>query len=118
MALAPEPHHVLLSHDRKLKIDAPGVRLSRRPSTGSRFQHPFRRAVPTRVRCGCRAPKTTAHSSGGLEMSDQSLGSTTPAPPVDPRRWWALVVIAIAQLMVILDSTVVNIALPSAQRAL
>ncbi|HST81875.1 MAG TPA: MFS transporter [Kineosporiaceae bacterium] len=39
-------------------------------------------------------------------------------PPVDPRRWWALVVIAIAQLMVILDSTVVNIALPSAQRAL
>src|ERR1700735_4430986 len=32
-------------------------------------------------------------------------------------RWLILVIVAIAQLMVILDSTVVNIALPSAQRA-
>ncbi|MFF9621861.1 MFS transporter [Streptomyces griseosporeus] len=31
------------------------------------------------------------------------------------RRWWALVVIALAQLMVVLDMTIVNIALPSAQ---
>ncbi|MET8246022.1 MFS transporter [Streptomyces sp. NPDC005202] len=36
----------------------------------------------------------------------------------DPRRWWGLVVIALAQLMVVLDATIVNIALPSAQRAL
>ncbi|MFH8556949.1 MFS transporter [Streptomyces celluloflavus] len=36
----------------------------------------------------------------------------------DPRRWWGLVVIALAQLMVVLDSTIVNIALPSAQREL
>jgi EmrB/QacA subfamily drug resistance transporter len=35
-----------------------------------------------------------------------------------PRRWWALVIIALAQLMVVLDSTIVNIALPSAQRDL
>jgi EmrB/QacA subfamily drug resistance transporter len=34
------------------------------------------------------------------------------------RRWWILAILAIAQLMVVLDSTVVNIALPSAQRAL
>jgi EmrB/QacA subfamily drug resistance transporter len=39
------------------------------------------------------------------------------AAPVD-RRWLVLVVVAIAQLMVVLDSTVVNIALPSAQREL
>ena len=32
----------------------------------------------------------------------------------DPRRWFALFVIAIAQLMVILDSSIVNIALPHA----
>ena len=32
------------------------------------------------------------------------------------RRWLILVVIAIAQLMVVLDATIVNIALPSAQR--
>ena len=33
----------------------------------------------------------------------------------DPRRWLALGVIAIAQLMIILDASIVNIALPSAQ---
>jgi EmrB/QacA subfamily drug resistance transporter len=36
----------------------------------------------------------------------------------DPRRWWGLVFIALAQLMVVLDATIVNIALPSVQRAL
>ncbi|WP_329118252.1 MFS transporter [Streptomyces sp. NBC_01465] len=35
--------------------------------------------------------------------------------PPDPRRWWGLVVIGVAQLMVVLDMTIVNIALPSAQ---
>jgi EmrB/QacA subfamily drug resistance transporter len=34
------------------------------------------------------------------------------------RRWWILAVIGISQLMVILDGTVVNIALPTAQHAL
>jgi EmrB/QacA subfamily drug resistance transporter len=36
----------------------------------------------------------------------------------NPRRWVALAVIAIAQLMVVLDATIVNIALPSAQHDL
>ncbi|MFC0600354.1 MFS transporter [Streptomyces palmae] len=40
------------------------------------------------------------------------------APHVDPRRWKALVFIALAQLMVVLDATIVNIALPHAQEAL
>ena len=31
------------------------------------------------------------------------------------RRWWTLTTVALAQLMVVLDATVVNIALPSAQ---
>ena len=34
------------------------------------------------------------------------------------RRWWILSVVGLAQLMVVLDATIVNIALPSAQRAL
>jgi len=34
------------------------------------------------------------------------------------RRWWILAVLGVAQLMVILDSTIVNIALPTAQHAL
>src|SRR6266705_4996669 len=40
-----------------------------------------------------------------------------PLAPAD-RRWLILVVVAIAQLMVVLDATIVNIALPSAQQAL
>ncbi len=48
-------------------------------------------------------------------MSSATQGR--PAAPAD-RRWLVLVVVAVAQLMVVLDSTVVNIALPSAQRAL
>jgi EmrB/QacA subfamily drug resistance transporter len=44
-----------------------------------------------------------------------------PARPTavpDPRRWLILGTVGLAQLMVVLDATVVNIALPSAQRAL
>ncbi len=37
---------------------------------------------------------------------------------LDPNRWRALGVIAIAQLMVVLDASIVNIAIPSAQRDL
>ncbi|ONI91418.1 hypothetical protein ALI22I_08625 [Saccharothrix sp. ALI-22-I] len=37
---------------------------------------------------------------------------------LDPRRWGALAVIAAAQLLIVLDSSVVNIALPSAQAEL
>jgi EmrB/QacA subfamily drug resistance transporter len=36
----------------------------------------------------------------------------------DPRRWFALITIALAQLMVVLDASIVNIALPHAQVAL
>jgi EmrB/QacA subfamily drug resistance transporter len=42
------------------------------------------------------------------------------SPGLEPgrRRWLILAVIGVAQLMVVLDATIVNIALPSAQRAL
>ena len=36
----------------------------------------------------------------------------------DPKRWRALGVIAVAQLMIVLDATIVNVALPTAQRDL
>ncbi|KHD77777.1 Puromycin resistance protein pur8 [Actinoplanes utahensis] len=38
-----------------------------------------------------------------------------PATGREAGRWWALVVLALAQLMVVLDATIVNIALPTAQ---
>jgi len=47
---------------------------------------------------------------------DAGPGTSAPAP--DPKRWLALGVIAIAQLMVVLDASIVNIALPSAARDL
>jgi len=49
-------------------------------------------------------------------MSD--VNSISGAAPEDQRRWLILGVIGIAQLMVVLDATIMNIALPSAQRAL
>src|SRR5947207_1448805 len=50
-------------------------------------------------------------------VSAATGGRDTTTPPAS-RRWLALAVTAIAQLMVVLDATVVNIALPSAQKAL
>ncbi|GAB2847157.1 MFS transporter [Actinoallomurus bryophytorum] len=41
-----------------------------------------------------------------------------PPEPVVHRRWVALLFICLAQLMIVLDATIVNIALPSAQRDL
>jgi hypothetical protein len=40
----------------------------------------------------------------------RAAGPAAAAP--DPRRWWILVVIAVAQLMIVLDATIMNIALP------
>ncbi|GAA3880789.1 MFS transporter [Leifsonia kafniensis] len=37
------------------------------------------------------------------------------APSSSPNRWWALVVLSLTQLVVVLDGTIVNIALPQAQ---
>jgi EmrB/QacA subfamily drug resistance transporter len=42
----------------------------------------------------------------------------TPEVPADPRRWRALLVLALVQIMLVLDMTVVNVALPSVQREL
>ena len=39
-------------------------------------------------------------------------------PAAADRRWWVLGVVGLAQLMVVLDATIVNIALPSAQQEL
>ena len=46
---------------------------------------------------------------GAIEVSQGGL---------DPNRWRALAVIAIASLMIVLDASIINLALPSAQKAL
>jgi MFS family permease len=43
---------------------------------------------------------------------------TVSAATIHQRRWWTLTVVSLATLMVALDATVINIALPRAQLAL
>src|ERR1700744_3462014 len=61
-------------------------------------------------------------TQGTSAGSDVGGGAKRPRRPsvVDSpnHRWWVLGVVALAQLMVVLDATIVNIALPSAQAAL
>jgi EmrB/QacA subfamily drug resistance transporter len=55
-------------------------------------------------------------SEPAVVVSERAGPSGVAAGPA--RRWWILGVVGLAQLMVVLDATIVNIALPSAQRAL
>jgi EmrB/QacA subfamily drug resistance transporter len=69
-----------------------------------------------------QVPASTMNSTGAPAHTPTSPArGPAPAPEVagpDPRRWLILAVVALAQLMVVLDATIVNIALPSAQHAL
>jgi len=79
-----------------------------------------------------RVPTGGRHLTGGTDERPVAAASAEPTPtaaapapragaPHDQhhaRRWLVLGVVAVAQLMVVLDATIVNIALPSAQRAL
>ncbi|MCF2525627.1 MFS transporter [Yinghuangia soli] len=49
-------------------------------------------------------------------MSQTVLDKPTPASSeASSKRWWVLVIVSIAQLMVVLDATIVTVALPDAQ---
>ncbi|QIQ04159.1 MFS transporter [Streptomyces liangshanensis] len=72
---------------------------------------------PTNADPGAKDPAPSDPAPSDPGPTDPGA-TPVPADEPDPRRWWALAVIATAQLMVVLDATIVNIALPSAQRAL
>src|SRR5690242_9409984 len=57
---------------------------------------------------------------GGTQMTSVSSPHAGAAelPAADPRRWKALAVLALVQFMLILDVTVVNVALPNIQKDL
>jgi MFS family permease len=57
-------------------------------------------------------------STSASQRESATIASSSQPDGAYNRRWLALGVIAIAQLMVVLDTSIVNIALPSAQRAL
>ncbi|MEU9338492.1 MFS transporter [Streptomyces sp. NPDC048290] len=56
------------------------------------------------------APTDLAVDAPSLNKRSAPAGTAA-----SPHRWWILAVVAVAQLMVTLDATIVNIALPSAQ---
>jgi EmrB/QacA subfamily drug resistance transporter len=60
-------------------------------------------------------PRGDTVSDPTIPTEDVRDGATGSAVGLDPKRWQALAVIAVAQLMIILDASIVNIALPSAQ---
>jgi MFS family permease len=53
-----------------------------------------------------------------VDVTNPESEATSVNSRAESRRWLILAVIGIAQLMVVLDLTIMNIALPSAQRAL
>mgnify|MGYP003658860911 CR=1 FL=1 len=50
-----------------------------------------------------------------VSQTSSSANGVQPAAAPSTRRWWTLATVGLAQLMVVLDATVVNIALPAAQ---
>src|ERR1700712_3269588 len=53
---------------------------------------------------------TAGSATASIVTAEQS-----PEERAHARRWWILATLALAQVMVVLDSTIVNIALPTAQ---
>ena len=62
------------------------------------------------------AAEPTAVEPAAVETAGAETAAAAEAP--DSKRWWSLVIIGLSQLMIVLDITVVTIALPSAQRDL
>ena len=46
------------------------------------------------------------------------VSASAPPSPADSRRWATLAIVCLAQLMIVLDVTIVNVALPSIQQDL
>ncbi len=79
-------------------------------------------ATDVRLRC---EEATLSVAPGRCRQGESEMSSAGEAVPADsgvdgpdPRRWGVLAVVVVAQLMVVLDASIVTIALPSAQRAL
>ncbi|AZP22707.1 DHA2 family efflux MFS transporter permease subunit [Streptomyces aquilus] len=59
-----------------------------------------------------------SQNSTGARGDTATVSALPPAESPPRHRWWILAIIGLAQLMVVLDATIVNIALPSAQQDL
>jgi EmrB/QacA subfamily drug resistance transporter len=52
------------------------------------------------------------------QTETSAFGQSRPAEPPDPRRWWALAVLCLSVVVIVLDNTILNVALPSIVRDL
>jgi MFS family permease len=60
----------------------------------------------------------TMHVMSRKEMRNRETAYTTSQRTTPSRRWLALAVLGIVQFMIVIDNTIVNVALPSIQRDL
>jgi EmrB/QacA subfamily drug resistance transporter len=97
---------------RRVRV-GPQVRSHFNPSSTKRGNRQTQRAVGGVARCPERAPMTTL-----MTLEHPAEDEAPPHGANYGRRWWILGVLGLAQTMVILDSTIVNIALPTAQHDL
>src|SRR5689334_3243174 len=79
-------------------------------------------ACPGRCRCWCRSPAEHPqpgpaalrhYGSVTSQISEESRPAAEPEEAPDPRRWKALAVCLAGGFMVLLDISIVNVALPS-----
>src|SRR5438045_3618742 len=66
------------------------------------------------------APEQAAHEHqrGAVTGAPEASAHPEPSARAERRRWIALAVLCLGQLMMVLDATIVNVALPSIQREL
>ena len=77
-----------------------------------RPDHPSGRNLSAICRQPLTRPPTTPHTHSRNPMTDIAAAAPEVTPAEHKRLRWALVLISLAQLMVVLDSTIANIALP------
>src|SRR6266704_1376950 len=71
--------------------------------------------MSSELETGLKKQMSTATTDNKTEM-DQPIATDRPAAPAsDRRRWMALYVLCVGMLMIVLDATVVNVALPTIQ---
>ncbi|MBL8775731.1 MAG: MFS transporter [Acidimicrobiales bacterium] len=56
-----------------------------------------------------------ATSVPGDATPGPTAGGAPPAADLDPRRWWALAVLCLSLLLIVMDNTIINVALPTIQ---
>src|SRR5207247_10198559 len=77
-----------------------------------------RRRTPRRRRAVGALALGNAESPASLHPGMSTAERSLMSPYEDPKRWKALAVLGIAYLMVVLDVSIVNVALPSIQKDL